>query len=47
MSADEGACPLCQKEFGIDERVYIGLKGAEGINNASVEELIMQVLTSL
>ena len=37
MSANQEPCPLCQKELGSEDEVKIGKKGAEGINNASVE----------
>jgi hypothetical protein len=37
MSANEKVCPLCRKEFGNEDIVSIGHKGAEGINKASIE----------
>ncbi|CAB4003701.1 Hypothetical predicted protein, partial [Paramuricea clavata] len=35
MSASQETCPFCEKEFGSEETVVIGKKGADGINNAS------------
>ncbi|KAG1675921.1 tRNA (uracil(54)-C(5))-methyltransferase [Nymphon striatum] len=37
MSENQGICPLCWKELGSEDEVKISNKGAEGINNASVE----------
>ncbi len=39
MNTSQGVCPLCQKQIGCktEDKVKIGKKGAEGINNASVE----------
>jgi hypothetical protein len=35
MSASQETCPFCEKEFGSEETVVIGKKGADGINSAS------------
>lgn len=37
MRASPETCPLCDKDLKSEERVVIGKKGADGINNASVD----------
>lgn len=50
MTSNEKVCPLCQKEFGNEDIVSIGIKGAEGINKASIkrkDNIVINVGTTL